>query len=424
MNYDVLSTLFVGVDVSSLTNTVCAIDFQNNKLLDFDTKNNRIGAEYIAEAISNCLVSNNLDYVVIALEATSFYSTHIANFLSTNKKLLPFKPLVYQLNPKTTANYKKTFVDIDKTDHLDAYVIADFARCGKISSSPWRGSQFLALQRLTRHRFHLVQTLVSEKNWMLSNIYLKFSELAVNEDSLTADKDKPFSDIYGATSCAVLTEFYSLDEIVYKSINDLTQFVIEKSKNRFKDPTRVATLLKQAAKNSYRLDKMAYEPLNIAISSSLNVIKALEKEIETVDKAIEKTVKGLNPIEYQSLISVKGIGPVISSGIISEIGTIASFRSHDKLAKFAGLTWRKRQSGNYSSDETEMTKTGNPYLRYYFIEAASSVKNYIPEFEEYYWKKYYEVTTHQHKRALALTARKLVRMIFALLSKNRIYSNY
>ncbi|POZ91831.1 transposase, partial [Petrotoga sp. SL27] len=110
--------------------------------------------------------------------------------------------------------------------------------------------------------------------------------------------------------------------------------------------------------------------------------------------------------------------------IISEIGTIASFPSHDSLAKFAGLTWRKRQSGNYSSDETEMTKTGNPYLRYYFIEAASSVKNYIPEFEKYYWKKYYEVTTHQHKRALALTARKLVRLIFALLSKNRIYSNY
>jgi len=113
---------------------------------------------------------------------------------------------------------------------------------------------------------------------MLSNIYLKFSELAVN------NRDKPFSDIYGATSCAVLTEFYSLDEIVYKPIGDLTQFVIEKSKNRFKDPVKVATLLKQAANNSYRLDKMVYEPLNIAISSSLNVIKTLEKEIETVDE--------------------------------------------------------------------------------------------------------------------------------------------
>ena len=78
---------------------------------------------------------------------------------------------------------------------------------------------------------------------------------------------------------------------------------------------KVATLLKQAAKNSYRLDKMAYEPLNIAISSSLNVIKALENEIKTVDKAIEKTVKGLNPSQYQSLISVNGIGLVISSFI-------------------------------------------------------------------------------------------------------------
>jgi len=81
-------------------------------------------------------------------------------------------------------------------------------------------SQFLALQRLTRHRFHLVHTLASEKNWMLSNIYLKFSELAVK------NRDKPFSNIYGATSCAALTEFYSLDEIVYKPIEDLSQFVV------------------------------------------------------------------------------------------------------------------------------------------------------------------------------------------------------
>jgi len=77
MNHNVLSTLFVGIDVSSLTNTVCAIDFQNNKLLDFDTKNNRIGAEYIAEAISNCLVSNNFDYVVIALEASMIFDDTI-----------------------------------------------------------------------------------------------------------------------------------------------------------------------------------------------------------------------------------------------------------------------------------------------------------------------------------------------------------
>ena len=69
-----------------------------------------------------------------------------------------------------------------------------------------------------------------------------------------------------------------------------------------------------------------------------------------------------------------------------------------------------------------MTKTGNKYLRYYLIEAANSVKNHIPEYKEFYSKKYGEVTTHCHKRALALTSRNLVRLIFGLLTKNQIYS--
>ena len=70
-----------------------------------------------------------------------------------------------------------------------------------------------------------------------------------------------------------------------------------------------------------------------------------------------------------------------------------------------------------------MTKTGNTYLRYYLIEAANSIKNNAPEYRQYYNKKFGEVTTHQHKRALALTSRKLVRLIFGLLTKNQIYSS-
>jgi len=166
-----------------------------------------------------------------------------------------------------------------------------------------------------------------------------------------------------------------------------------------------------------------YEPLNVAIASSFNVIKAMEGEIKTVDKAIEKTIKGLNTTEYESLISIYGIGPVLTGGILAEIGTITAFDSHNALAKYAGLTWRVNQSGNYSSDNTKMTKTSNKYLRYYLIEAANSVKKHVPEYKEYYYKKFGEVTTHQHKRALALTARKLVRLIFGLLTKNQIYSS-
>lgn len=418
MKNNFMSTLFVGIDVSSKTNVLCALDFQGNKLLNLRALNNQPGAESILDSILNCLNSNSLNYVVIALESTSFYSTHIANFLSSNEVLLAYKPLVYCLNPKSVANYRKSFVDMDKTDPLDAYVIADFARCGRITSEPWRGAQFLALQRLSRHRLHLVECITREKAYMVSNIYLKFSELAV------LDKDNhPFSNTYGATSAAVLTEFLSLDDITYSSIEDLVAFVSAKGKNRFNDPYETAKLLQKAARDSYRLDKVLYEPLNTSIASSFNVIKAFDDEIKTIDKAIEKTFKGINTTEYQSLTSIPGIGPVLASGILSEIGTITSFDSHDALAKYAGLTWRVNQSGDYSSDDTRMTKTGNKYLRYYLIEAANSVKNNIPEYKEFYNKKYGEVTTHCHKRALALTSRKLVRLIFGLLTKNQIYSS-
>jgi transposase len=413
-----MSTLFVGIDVSSKTNVLCALDFQGDKLLNLKALNNQPGAESILDSILDCLNSGGLEYVVIALESTSFYSTHIANFLSSSEELLPFKPLVYCLNPKSVANYRKSFVDIDKTDPLDAFVIADFARCGRITSEPWRGAQFLALQRLSRHRLHLVECVTREKTYMVSNIYLKFSELAV------LDKDeKPFSDTYGATSAAVLTEFLSLDDITYSSIEDLVAFVSAKGKNRFSDPYETARLLQKAARDSYRLDQVLYEPLNTSIASSFNLIKAFDAEIKVVDKAIEKTIKGINPVEYQSLTSIPGIGPVLASGILAEIGTIASFGSHDSLAKYAGLTWRVTQSGDYSSDDTRMTKTGNKYLRYYLIEAANSVRNHVPEYRDFYNKKYGEVTTHCHKRALALTSRKLVRLIFGLLTKNQIYSS-
>ena len=413
-----LSTLFVGIDVSSKSNTLCALDYQGNKLLKLEVLNNQPGAETILENIINCLNSNNLKYAVIALESTSFYSTHIANFLSSNERLLYFNPFVYCLNPKTVANYRKSFVDMDKTDPLDAYIIADFARCGRITSKPWRGAQYLALQRLTRHRLHLVEAITREKNYMVSNIYLKFSELAVLDKN-----DKPFSNTYGVTSVAVLTEFLSLDEIVYTPVEELVEFVKDKGKNRFSDPYQTAKLLQKAASDSYRLDKVLYEPLNVAIASSFNVIKALENEIKAVDKAIEKTIKGLNTTEYESLISIPGIGPVLASGILAEIGSINAFDSHNALAKYAGLTWRTKQSGQYTSEDTRMTKTGNKYLRYYLIEAANSVKDHIPEYNEYYYKKYGEVTIHQHKRALALTSRKLVRLIFGLLTKNQIYSS-
>ena len=417
INY--MSTLFVGIDVSSKSNVVYAMDFEENKYISSSFKNNQLGADELGRMISKCMMEHsNLNTIVVALESTSVYSVHIANYLSTCEVLMPYKPYVYCLNPKTTANYRKSFVAMDKTDPLDAYLIADFARVGRTKKcEPWRGSQYLALKRLTRHRLHLAECITREKTYMVSNLYLKFSELQLLEG-----EEQPFSNIYGTTSSAVLTDFLSLQDIVDASEEELLQFLAEKSRNRIMDISKTAELLRKAARDSYRLDKCMYEPLNVFLASSFNCIQTYQKEIKLIDQAIEKCINGMNPNAFIILKSIPGIGPVWASGILAEIGDIFAFHSSDAVAKYAGLTWLKNDSGDFTSEDNQISKAGNAYLRYYLGEATNSVRRYIPEYKDFYAKKYAEVTKHQHKRALALTSRKLVRLVFGLLVKNQLYT--
>ncbi len=418
MDNALTTTLFIGIDVSSKTNYVFALDFFGKKLLSFEAKNNLPGSEEIIANILVCLKENNLTHLTIAMESTSFYSWHIANTLATHDALVWFKPKVYCLNPRVVKAYKNSFIDIDKTDPDDAFAIADFARVGKITTAPWSGAQYIALQRLTRCRLHLMENISREKSYILSNIFLKFSELAVLDKA-----ENPFSNTFGASSLATLTDFMSIEDIANASLEDLIAFLVEKSKNRFSNPEATAKLLQKAARDSYRLDKALYDPLNATIAASLNCIKALEKEVKGLDKAIEKAVKRIDNHQFQCLISIPGIGPVFASGILAELGDINKFNNQASVAKYAGLTWRKKQSGNFTADNTFLTKTGNKYLRYYLLEAAASIVRNNTEYLDYYHKKYGEALVHKHKRALALTGRKLVRLIFALLRNNQLYTS-
>ena len=234
-----LSTLFVGIDVSSKTNHIYAMDFEQNELLNFKVKNDLPGSKILIDKVVKCLQNNQLTHLIIACESTSNYSIHLSSNLAANEKLLAFHSKVYCLNPKQTKGYKKSFSKNSKSDPFDALVISDFARVGKITSNPWNGSQHIAIKRLARHRYHLAHSLSREKNYTLNNIYLKFSHLAV----FAKDIDL-FSYNFSATGMAVLTEFYSPEEIINTPLDELIDFMIKASKNKFKDPETKAKLLK------------------------------------------------------------------------------------------------------------------------------------------------------------------------------------
>ena len=68
-----------------------------------------------------------------------------------------------------------------------------------------------------------------------------------------------------------------------------------------------------------------------------------------------------------------------------------------------------------------MCKAGNTYLRYYLIQATNLMRQHIPEYAQFYDRKYQEVSKHQHKRALVLTARKSVGLFVGLLHRHEAY---
>src|SRR5690606_10456154 len=177
----------------------------------------------------------------------------------------------------------------------------------------------------------------------------------------------------------------------------------------------------KAVRSSYRLDKVVEDSIDLLLGTSIEVIRTLQKQVKEIEKGIERIMVGLE--ESKTLQSIPGIGPVFTAGIIAEIGQIERFKDETKIAKYAGLYWRKHQSGRFTADDTSLSRNGNQYLRYYLVEAANSVRRHIPEYQEYYAKKYKEVPKHQHKRALVLTARKFVRLVDALLRNHQIYTS-
>ena len=408
-----MNKLFIGVDVSKNDYEVCFLDGAGEKTRKtFTLRNNNDDSLKLVEAIAADCKSLEASKVFIGYESTSVYGFHLQYFLADSKELAPFHPTIICFNPKIIDAFKKTLGDLPKTDKMDAFAIAERLRFGRLPDSVPADFRYLALQRLTRHRFHIIESIVREKSYYMSNLFLKCSGLC---------QSNVFADNFGATASFIVEEFSDWEDVANMSLEELSSLLIEKSRDRFDDAEQTAKKLQRAIRSSYKLSPNVDNSLNFVLRSCLDNLKALETQKKAVDKAIQKEVAYLKN-EYTCLTSVKGIGPVIAAGLISEIAGVHRFDNDNALAKFSGIYWNSYQSANFSADETPLRKQGNKYLRYYFIQAADQLRKYLPEYAAFYHRKFKESKTHHHKRALILTSRKVVRLVFALLHDNKLYS--
>ena len=403
-----MNPLYVGIDVGSRNNAVYLMKPDGGKFSSFEVQNTQGGAKMLTEKIVSALTAQGLTDVVIGMEATSIYGETLVYALREDGRLGQFHKKIHVLNPKLVKGFKESYPELPKNDPVDAFVIADKLRFGRITKEVYMDDyRYKSLQMLTRARFFAVQNLTREKQHFANYLFLKCSGLA-------QDKDIPNS---SATTIALMEHFETPDELANISLDELTDFITKAGRGRFADPQATAKAVQAAARSSYRLPKTVNDSVNQVMAVSIATMRSLESQIKDLDKAIERQIS----VIPNTLTSVPGIGKVYSAGIIAEVGDIHRFQSQASVAKYAGLVWKQHQSGEFEGQDTRLIKSGNRFLRYYLLEAANSMRRCDSEFKRYYDLKYKEVKKYQHKRALALTARKLVRLVFRLLKDNRLY---
>ncbi len=148
--------------------------------------------------------------------------------------------------------------------------------------------------------------------------------------------------------------------------------------------------------------------------------KYLDGRIEGVTDEIEALAHADEGC--QQLITVPGIGPIISSAMVAAIGNGAAFCKGRDFAAWLGLVPKQMSTG----DRTilgRITKLGNRYLRMLFIQGARAVLLRPASWVKHSFGSWLTAATRRlHRNVLAVAlANKLARIAWTVLAQGRRY---
>ena len=157
----------------------------------------------------------------------------------------------------------------------------------------------------------------------------------------------------------------------------------------------------------------------------MRIIEDLASDWRRLDERIEGLSADITSLvekdpACERLMTVPGIGPIISSAMVAAIGNGEVFSKGRDFAAWLGLVPRQLSTG----DRTilgKISKRGNRYLRVLFVQAAWVVLIRPQSWERHGLKSWIEAAKkrlHHNVLAIAL-ANKLARIAWAVLNKGR-----
>ena len=201
--------LLVGDDVSSIRNDVCILTATGEVLLNHQPFAND-GSGYLALRDTLLSVFQQVEAagVDVAIEATGWYWFHTFYALAHDEELNGLDLRLSLFNPRLTHAFKKAMASRDHSDPKDARVIAERARFARSEHPPVLEDTWLGRRLLTRHYYHLSHALAAEKTYFSAFLFLKASAYR---------QLKLFTDVFGTTSSAILTQYSTIQGIISKT---------------------------------------------------------------------------------------------------------------------------------------------------------------------------------------------------------------
>ena len=422
--------LQVGVDISKHKLDVCLLSQEGDLLEQRTFPNSWPGYQALRALLLAVGQEEGFAGIDLAAESTGPYWMPLFLQCQQDEVLASWGLQTYLLNAHEVFWFKKGAAEAEKTDARDAFLIAEKLRTQR-RQPPWGWNPAsLRLRFLTRQRFRLGQQRTRLKNAFWALMFLWCNRYGPR---------RPFSDAFGTCAQALVRETPDWQALVERSVEALGSRLDTWSRQGLDNPVETAQRLQAVIADSFPLPQELAEVLHPLLRLTLDHLNFVEQQIRQVERLIRQEVRAHHP-GAQCLQTIPGVGLVLAAGIAAEIGPLSRFLDGEKwdrrkkrwrpknlrdvedaVAKYAGLWWPRKESGGFRAEDRRLAKKGNRYLRYYLVEAADKLRQYLPEYQAYYERKYREVKKHQHKRALVLTARKSVGLFVGLLHRKEAY---
>lgn len=159
-----------------------------------------------------------------------------------------------------------------------------------------------------------------------------------------------------------------------------------------------------------------YQTGKEVLESRMRSFRFIDQEFREVSTQLRKWTKKHYKEDYMLLRSIPGIGPIVASGILSELGDLRRFNNIKQLAGYVGLSPGIYQSGDRLK-HTGMSMRAHRLIRSYFIEASWQAIRTDPIMQHYYRKHYGKNT----KKIIVKVARKLLSRTLAVIKTNTPY---